>query len=107
MKDRRGEYTLGFDSCPWKIVKKTKQLVTHLNDFELQDKTLPKLLGLRINDISFDLKKNRCHLYLNDEYRIDTSHSGKDHTWYILAPGRQVALKQGCQVVEKVFIEVL
>ena len=101
-QSEKAEWSISLASCPWEIYQGDTLIIDYNSDPEVIDDFIPKLEGLKIEEIRFDTPSQSWVIQLNDGTQIMTSLNFDDEKCaiigvsqsYLLLSSGKIAIEQ-------------
>lgn len=97
----KGEHTIGFDYCPWRLLRDGRELVSGNDALAMIDEQIPRLVGLSVEGIELQPDTARACITLSGDVQIETAHNSQGSQWYVLQPGLETTVGYRCQVTSE------
>lgn len=97
----KGQHTIGFDYCPWRLLRDGRELISGNDALAAIDAQLPRLVGLTIEAVQLQPPTARSCITLSSGVQIETAHDNQGSQWYILQPGLEITIGHRCQVTSE------
>ncbi len=95
---KKGEYTIGFDYCPWHLLDHKTEIVSGNSPLMIIEDSIQKLVGAKVEHIDFHDSESISCLQFSNGLVIETTHSQPSYQWYLISSNQEVVVGHNCKI---------